>query len=80
MGGAEDSGAAWMGKVKRDLQLAGFLPEVTWNNRKTVHTGWVRVAGILHEAGLAGGWAIEEPGIATTRSGVEYTATWRPAP
>lgn len=53
VGGAEDSGAAWMGKVKRDLQLAGFLPEVTWNNRKTVHTGWVRVAGILHEAGLA---------------------------
>lgn len=51
--GAEDSGAAWMGKVKRDLQLAGFQPEVTWNDRKLVHTGWVRVAGILYEAGLA---------------------------
>ena len=51
--GAEDSGAAWMGKVKRDLQLAGFLPEVTWNDRKVVRVGWVRVAGILHEAGLA---------------------------
>lgn len=51
--GAEDSGAVWMGKVKRDLQLAGFQPEVTWNDRKLVHTGWVRVAGILYEAGLA---------------------------
>ena len=51
--GAENSGAAWMGKVKRDLQLAGFQPEVTWNDRKLVHTGWVRVAGILYEAGLA---------------------------
>ncbi|MCF7732999.1 MAG: nucleotidyl transferase AbiEii/AbiGii toxin family protein [Akkermansiaceae bacterium] len=49
----EYSGAAWMGKVKRDLELAGFLPEVTWNDRKVVHAGWVRVAGILHEAGLA---------------------------
>lgn len=51
--GAECSGVEWMGKVKRDLQLAGFLPEVTWNDRKVVHTGWVRVAGILHEAGLS---------------------------
>ena len=46
-------GKAWMSKVKRDLTLAGFSPEVTWNDRKVVHTGWVRVAGILHEAGLS---------------------------
>ena len=26
---------------------------MTWNDRKTVHTGWVRIAGILHEAGLS---------------------------
>ena len=31
------------------------------------------------EAGLAGGWAIEDPGIAAPRAGFEYTATWRPA-
>lgn len=46
-------GMEWMAKVKRDLTLAGFSPEVTWNDRKVVHTGWVRVAGILHEAGLS---------------------------
>lgn len=47
------AGEAWMTKVKRDLSLAGFDPEVTWNERKVVHTGWVRVAGILHDAGLS---------------------------
>jgi len=47
------AGMAWMAKVKRDLTLAGFDPEVTWNDRKVVHTGWVRVAGILHDAGLS---------------------------
>ena len=47
-------GKAWMAKAKRDLALAGFEPEVTWNDRKTVHAGWVRVAGLLHEAGLSG--------------------------
>lgn len=51
--GGGDQGKVWMAKVKRDLTLAGFNPEVTWNDRKTVHTGWVRVAGILHDAGLA---------------------------
>jgi len=47
------AGQAWMAKVKRDLTLAGFTPEVTWNDRKTVHTGWVRLGGLLHEAGLS---------------------------
>jgi len=46
-------GQKWMAKVKRDLTLAGLNPEVTWNDRKVVHTGWVRVAGILHDAGLS---------------------------
>lgn len=48
------AGREWLAKVKRDLALAGFDPEVTWNDRKIVHTGWVRVAGILHDAGLSG--------------------------
>jgi predicted nucleotidyltransferase component of viral defense system len=47
------AGREWMAKVKRDLTLAGFSPEVTWNDRKVVHAGWVRVAGLLHEAGLS---------------------------
>ncbi len=48
------AGRKWMAKVKRDLALAGFNPEVTWNERRAVHTGWVRVAGVLYEAGLSG--------------------------
>jgi hypothetical protein len=47
------AGQAWMAKVKRDLALAGFTPEVTWNDRKTVHTGWVRLGGLLRDAGLS---------------------------
>lgn len=47
------AGQAWMTTLKRDLTLAGFTPEVTWNDRKTVHTGWVRLRGLLHEAGLS---------------------------
>lgn len=47
------AGQTWMAKVKRDLALAGFTPEVTWNDRKTVHTGWVRLCGLLHDVGLS---------------------------
>lgn len=48
------AGQEWMAQVKRDLVLAGFSPEVTWNDRKVVHIGWVRLAGLLHDAGLSG--------------------------
>jgi predicted nucleotidyltransferase component of viral defense system len=47
------AGRDWMTKVKRDLTFAGFDPAVTWNERKVVHTGWIRLTGILHEAGLS---------------------------
>jgi predicted nucleotidyltransferase component of viral defense system len=47
------AGKEWMAKVKRDLTLSGFDSDVTWNDRKVVHSGWVRVAGILHDAGLS---------------------------
>ena len=47
------AGLAWMAKLKRDLALAGFTPEVTWNDRKVVHAGWVRITGLLFEAGLS---------------------------
>jgi len=46
-------GRRYLAKVKRDLELAGFTPEITWNDRKTVHVGWVRLGGLLYEAGLA---------------------------
>jgi len=48
------AGRDWMAKIKRDLTRAGFNPQVTWNDRKVVHTGWVRLEGILHETGLSG--------------------------
>lgn len=47
------AGMQWMSKVKRDLALAGFDAHVTWNERKTVHTGWIRLARLLNEAGLS---------------------------
>lgn len=46
-------GREWMSKLKRDLTLGGFNAEVTWNDRKAVHTAWVRLPEILHDAGLA---------------------------
>lgn len=46
-------GKRWMEMVKRELTLAGFEAEVSWNDRKTVHTAWVRLAGLLSEAGLS---------------------------
>jgi len=42
----------WLEKIKRDMSLAGFNVIVRWNDRKTVHVGWVRVGGILQDAGI----------------------------
>lgn len=50
---AHYDGKAWMASVKRELTLAGFEAEVTWNDRKTVHTAWIRLAGLLRDAGLS---------------------------
>jgi len=47
------AGIEWMAKVKRDLSLAGFDPLVTWNDRKAVHASWIRLAGLLYDAGLS---------------------------
>jgi hypothetical protein len=44
----------WMAKLERDLSLAGFDAALSWNDRNTVHQAWVKVAGILADAGLAG--------------------------
>lgn len=43
----------WMKKLKNDLQLAGFDAAVSWNDRSTVHKSWIKVAGLLKDAGLA---------------------------
>jgi predicted nucleotidyltransferase component of viral defense system len=43
----------WLAKLRRDLEYAGFDAKVSWSDRKTVNVGWVKVAGILHETGLA---------------------------
>ncbi len=43
----------WLKKLKRDMTLAGFDTVISWNDRKTVHTAWVKVAGLLKETGLA---------------------------
>lgn len=43
----------WLKKIKTDLTLMGFLPTITWNDRRTVQLGWVKVAGLLQESGLA---------------------------
>ncbi len=44
---------SWMKKLKRDLSLAGFDVSVAWDAGKTVHTTWVKVTGLLQDAGLA---------------------------
>lgn len=43
----------WLGKIRRDLEYAGFSVTVTANDRKNVHVAWVRTAELLQAAGLA---------------------------
>jgi len=43
----------WMLKIKRDFILAGFNVSISLNTQKPVHSGWIRVRGILEETGLA---------------------------
>jgi len=44
---------AWLKKLKNDLLLAGFEASVSWNEGTTVHKSWIKVTGLLKEAGLA---------------------------
>jgi len=46
-------GMAWMRNLKRELCLAGFEAEVVWNDKRVVHSAWIRLGGLLHEAGLS---------------------------
>jgi hypothetical protein len=43
---------AWMAKVKRDLVRLGFEAELSWNDRKTVQVAWIKIPGLLKEAGI----------------------------
>ncbi|MFA7157986.1 MAG: nucleotidyl transferase AbiEii/AbiGii toxin family protein [Kiritimatiellia bacterium] len=42
----------WMRKTKRDLQLAGLDAAVAVNDRKTVHSVWIKIGEVLKEVGL----------------------------
>ena len=44
---------AWMAKLKRDLMFQNFDVEISWNSTKPIHTGWIRIAGIMKDAGLS---------------------------
>lgn len=42
----------WLGKLRRELALSGFDATVTLNEKRIVNVGWVRVAGLLADAGV----------------------------
>jgi predicted nucleotidyltransferase component of viral defense system len=42
----------WLRKLRRELELAGFDATVTFNAKRVVHVGWVRVADLLSAAGV----------------------------
>ena len=43
----------WLAKGKRDLAMAGFQPEVTWNDRQAVQVAWIKLPGLHAAAGLS---------------------------
>ena len=44
---------AWLKKLKHDLVLGGFDASVSFQDKTTVHSSWIKIAGILEETGLA---------------------------
>lgn len=45
----------WMKKLKEQLILNGFVDaSVSLSERTTVHKAWIKVGGVLYDAGLAG--------------------------
>lgn len=44
---------AWLSKLKRDLEFQNFDVEISWNATKPVHIAWIRIAGIMKDAGLS---------------------------
>ena len=43
----------WMEKLKRDMALAGFDVAVKWQERESIHVAWIRVAGLMSQAGIS---------------------------
>lgn len=41
-------------KAGRDLLRQGFEADLSWNDSRVVHVGWVRVSSLLREAGASG--------------------------
>lgn len=44
----------WLKKLKQDLLFNNFDVAITFNNKKVVHTAWIKISSLLFEAGLAG--------------------------
>ncbi len=42
----------WLEKLDRDLRYQGFDLDMVWNDRKTVHTAWIRFPALLMDAGI----------------------------
>jgi len=62
----------WMETVLRQLRREGYEAEASVRDRRTVHTGWIRVRGVLYETGLS-------PHRDQTLSVKAEVDTWPPA-
>jgi len=43
----------WLKKMDRFLKLSGYDATVSWSDKKSVHTGWVRFSSLMQELALA---------------------------
>ncbi len=43
----------WMGAIVRQFRREGYEADASVRDRGTVHTGWIRVRGVLYETGLS---------------------------
>lgn len=43
----------WLSRLDRFLRLSGYEAAVSWNDRKTVNTAWIRFAGLLRDLDIA---------------------------
>jgi len=43
----------WLGQLKTRLRQGNIEAKVRWNARTNVHKAWIRLPGLLHEAGLS---------------------------
>lgn len=44
---------AWLRRLKTGLARANLAANIRWNSRTVVHKAWIRVPGLLQEAGLS---------------------------